>query len=956
MLRRFRRTVKRRGGAALAASAMAYLTPIITSKLTEKATEFAGFAVNKLAGNTKQAFEAMAESKESWKMFGDGSETSREEMQQLLASDRPWSVVQTAIRDRFPDINGASLKLVEAINYVSGTPSTEVAMNIAERFADTTDYLKKTSYVAPGLTMEMLMNSVKEGNDGRDLSKCIYLGDASANSPKNEIASFCIPEINLDPANNCTFMLCYKLADLKKHVQSYKSIGQPVPTMYYAELVRQFPSAVDTLGRDMSPEWVYVVEHYPNLDSVDAFVLGLIGMCYTFARDSVPVLGTMLRFTEGVANKVYEKTPERVKSMVKKLVKQGKVTLMTFAHNPLIVQGCIALSKFLRLVTCIYFSTTDKDGPTFLEVLMYSKSMLEPLARSNPIAAVVFSYVRTLSSVKDIALNARNLNVWGLFTSVFSLGGNALDAGVASYFGTSSMVLMLPYRIIMQQAKEFQDFQYGVGNFTSGMKQMFGSFGLMDKDLGYDLGQKLEQGSGYLRENVHDLITLLLIQTFPPKIINQFVTIVLGSMFGPSVVTAFQGLMMIVKKMFPGNKEPNIVMVLYKFASASASSGSSMLLNIYPFYELRLIALCTQEMLHWCTDVGRCALIKLRIKYNIMAEGLADPGVKCCMAEEVGRVRDTILNEHDKQEVKKKSGRLDELATKNSKVKSDLDDAKSELYQVESVLADEKTSPEEKDKALADKREIEARIQVLEEEESLIEDEKKDVLSFDSKFDLFKSELETNKRGGLKMFEAYLKSLVTVTLGSATFHGALQKVYGIIEAQRKTKAQGEAKKFARHGHNDFLYRLALFIQAEQLKSNQQYAAAVHKLITDVNDVVAKKATIDTVKKKYKIYKLLFERSESVDSSLASIFSKLKSESKSVEKRPFSFDDKTMRYAIVVRPISAKDIFDPNGTYTDPYEFVTSSVEMLDNLVKHPEKIELNEAAYKAYETFSIPSS
>jgi hypothetical protein len=714
-----------------------------------------------------EAYEFMLD-KKNWDIFGDGNEASRLKLLKIMKSSLSWSDIKESVQ---PFLKDSTNTLMSTFNYVAKTPKSEL---IAETLVANFDDAKDDFQVSKGMSFNLFEKHVKEGTDDRNLSKCIYIGNISENSPKHEIASFCLPEVNDDEAESCTQLLCFNLKDLKQHVQEQKKKGKQVLTFQFDEIIKKVPSARTTLNEYMSPIWVQMIETYPTQETTDVFVLGLISLCYNFARNNVPILSKVLQYTEGVGSKIASKTPEFLKRWIGKMVKRGKVTLLYFAHNPAIVNACMAASKFFRLAACVYFSTAlMKEGKREYEMTRIAVKLFEmavPLARSNPLFALPYVWLKHAFSMKRV-LGAT------LTPPFFLLGGfwqmcleipTMADSSTTMVTGISSLVLMLPFRAIT--GNNGNELRLNALNPLAAAKgalstTVFNWTGFNIKDEGFEMARNLESiqktfvnrngvrvttNESFLQEHVHDCITLVGLQLIPSWLIDYMIAGVAGFFFGPPVAKGYLTVMELYKKVDPGGH--NILLMMYKLATVSGTG--SMVYNVYPLKEIRLIWAAMHEGIKWFTEVGGCMLKQIQQRYfvqgSLFYRKFKDDEL-CCMADEVKAVHSQIEADRalkSKAEMEEeRNNKINEnanLGEQKGLIKKEIDSLKNNLKKVEKGTPEYDKIQHEIDEKELYKEKLEEDIQKNQDVIKEINKQEQDDNSFEGKFRSLKIKLSGN--------------------------------------------------------------------------------------------------------------------------------------------------------------------------------------------------------------------
>jgi hypothetical protein len=635
---------------------------------------------------------------ELWAAFGNGNDKMREKANEQLEFNYTNLVAELT-----PHVKEGAVTFLKTVSNISTQSPEQLIKGIMENTFDT---YKSQVFVAPNRKLDAYAEEIKKGDDERDLTRCVYVGNATANTPKSQIASFCLPDLNVNDETMTTNLLCYDLAELQEYVKQQKEQNiTPIPTLHYDQIKRSFPHANDNFQRPMNPIWVDMIENYPVADKLDGLVIGLIHMVYEYAKTNIPILRTILPFGE----KAYENwTP----NMIKRWIRKGKMTFVYFMKNPLVVQSCLAMSKFLRLVVCVWLSTVGlNEDERQLELVKTASvlwEMVAPIAFTNPFVAIPYYWMDTAVKSVGCAYQLGTLDVGGFFSGcLLKLVKSGATTAWTSYFGYNMAYMFIPFKALfsifgsnekhgnIQTVANLWAYNPGdafkeaaEGTYLKKVLNQFVGYEILnDASIGFKVAKSLEtMSSPFISQHLNEVTLFLWIQLIPTTYLDLLISKVLINFAPPKVKSAYMLFKKMMAYMYPeGKGAANFFLVLYRFMSYR--TDTSIIMNVYPFYELRLCGLFMHEVFLWFTDVGSCFINKMRVKWfkhNIHVDAT------CCFKDEVGKVRSLVLAEQEKRDIlekqnsdKTRSANFDATLEKLATSKLELE---TQLYQTEQQL------------------------------------------------------------------------------------------------------------------------------------------------------------------------------------------------------------------------------------------------------------------------------
>jgi hypothetical protein len=293
--------------------------------------------------------------------------------------------------------------------------------------------------------------------------------------------------------------------------------------------------------------------------------------------------------------------------------------------------------------------------------------------------------------------------------------------------------------------------------FKEGIKDfMFNVFG---KDVrasnGFKLARALETNEKpFLSEHINEATLFLIISMVPPQWINTLMLVVVHFM-PAKVKAAYMYVQKMLNLMYPqGTGGMNIVLVLYRFATIGTGS---VLLNVYPFYELRLCGLLVHEVFLWVSEVGVCFINKMRVhwfKHDIKVDQT------CCFKMEVEKVRNMVLSESRRSQSQETAAQVAARRAAFDAKMNAFGRDRNNLVKEQSSIQAEITIQESNEKNELDetkKRNIQARISILRDEKRIIDERistldaevekateeeiKEKTIAFQSRIDHFKQQI-----------------------------------------------------------------------------------------------------------------------------------------------------------------------------------------------------------------------
>ena len=224
----------------------------------------------------------------------------------------------------------------------------------------------------------------------------------------------------------------------------------------------------------------------------------------------------------------------------------------------------------------------------------------------------------------------------------------------------------------------------------------------------------------------------------------------LAGMLGPTMLTAYVMMNNFVQLFYPGQ---NVILVMWTWAHR----GSGMVYDIYPFKEIKHLFFFFKEMYYWITEVGKCGMMKIYNDYIAMyVDKDYDPSKvisyeRCCMAEQVGKIRATVEKEVTKREEErlklaaKEKGEKDAAAAAEgqkqalaqerldaehydadySKISDDLETNITERMSLEAKITDLENDPARQDELAKEQEKLNAvntKIETLEQNLALTQD------------------------------------------------------------------------------------------------------------------------------------------------------------------------------------------------------------------------------------------
>jgi hypothetical protein len=658
---------KQRGGMVAAA---AWLAPVAYNLLANNLPSIAlnmasksGIELNETVSTDaktlmQNGLKGIIKDPELWEAFGNGNEKSREKANEQLEFNSTNLVAELT-----PHVKEGATSFLKTISNISTQSPEEVMKGILHSTFDT---YKSEVFVAPNRKLDAYAEEIKKGDDERDLTRCVYVGNATKETPKSQIASFCLPDLNVNDTTMTTNLLCYDLAELQEYVKQQKEQNiTPIPTLHYDQIKRSFPHANDNFQRPMNPIWVDMIEKYPVADKLDGLVIGLIHMVYEYAKTNIPILRTILPFGE----KAYENwTP----NMIKRWIRKGKMTFVYFMKNPLVVQSCLAMSKFLRLTVCVWLSTIGlSEGERQLELVKTASvlwEMVAPIAFTNPFVAIPYYWMDTAFTSVGCAYQLGSLDVGGFFSDcLLKLVKSGATTAWTSYFGYQMTYMFIPFKALfsvfgsnekhgnVQTVANLWAYNPGdafkevaEGTYLKTVLNKFVGYEILsDASIGFKVAKSLEtMSSPFISQHLNEVTLFLWIQLIPTTYLDLLISKVLINFAPPKVKSAYMLFKKMMAYMYPeGKGAANFFLVLYRFMSYR--TDTSVLMNVYPFYELRLCGLFMHEVFLWFTDVGSCFINKMRVKWfkhDIHVDAT------CCFKQEVGKVRSLVLAEQEKRD------------------------------------------------------------------------------------------------------------------------------------------------------------------------------------------------------------------------------------------------------------------------------------------------------------------
>jgi len=642
---------------------------VLGEKVNEKAT------LMKAQINV-DSLKLIADDPEKWKIFGNGSEKSREQLKELIISGLTSEVIVKKSTQYF---NESTQSFMSVMRAVAAKPRSEMVLGLVKQDYNT---YKQTTNVSENKTFKMFEDEIKqEFKDDRDLTKCVFFGDVDERTPQHEIASFCMPEVNEPGDGKCLYLVCYNLAELQAYVKGQKTAGfKKIPMYYLKEIREKLPNA--NLEEYMSDMMVQAIEHYPTFEKHDVVIMSIIRWLYNYALTHVPYLQETLSFTEGVRSRIASITPQWVKSMLKR----GKISLIYFMKHPRVIKTAVLVSKFLRLVCCVWISTWSDPNPamSFFNISKVLVEMAEPLALGNPFFAIPYIWLKIIYTSKGFVEKILSFNIWGAMWEAAKLiwkSGPAMlkTLGLAQY-----VIFCMPFKIFLG-GDNAADIAQGIGNMEGYTQEGLNKLAKMitgnDDTFGQvATGLKLvmqlnteNQNEWYLnfRSHAHEWLTMTLISFLPHSLVNIF-CLFCATQMGPATLAAYTVVDGFVQMFYPGE---NVFIVMLTWAQRRGNA----LHHIYPFKELVGLVEFMHELYLWMSEVGKCGMLKLYDDYIAPYVEDIDPTAekrsfaKCCMEKEVALIKETVVERIKKDEKDK----LDAEKAEKEKEKAEAD-AKAE--------------------------------------------------------------------------------------------------------------------------------------------------------------------------------------------------------------------------------------------------------------------------------------
>ena len=612
------------------------------NSITSKITENSAIVTSKV---NLDAMRSIADDPEKWKVFGNGSEEGRKDLKKLLRSGFSNEMIVQRSKIYY---NDATRTFMDAMNQVASRPIAEVVHNIAMH---NFDEFKELVNVSEGLSYKTFEEHLKsEFKDDRDLTECHYFGAVDGESPPHDVASFCMPEVNEhNHEDDKIDLVCYSLKEIQLYVKEQKASGvKKIPTYLYHEIKKKLPKA--DLQEYMSAMWVQAVEHYPTMEQGDIVIMSVVRMLYNYAIKHVAYLKEILSYTESLRQKVANITPQWIKNMLHR----GKINMIYFMKSPRVMQTAVLISKFMRLVCCVWISTWGSINPalTFYNISKVLVEMAEPLAKSNPLFAIPYVWLKCIYNSSGIIDKLMNFNVFGAIIEIAKVIYYGSDAIISTFGFAGIMAYAMPFKIITgydtkgleevwgNKEGELQNFGNTLMEKITGKQNVFGEIA-----TGLNLVKQLNDDTWFIgfKAHFHEWLTMTMISIMPSSIVIAAMTLFAG-MLGPTMLTAYVMMNNFVQLFYPGQ---NVILVMWTWAHR----GSGMVYDIYPFKEIKHLFFFFKEMYYWITEVGKCGMMKIYNDYIAMyVDKDYDPSKvisyeRCCMAEQVEKIQSIVKTE-----------------------------------------------------------------------------------------------------------------------------------------------------------------------------------------------------------------------------------------------------------------------------------------------------------------------
>ena len=630
------------------------------TSLGKQVTGFTSSLVNRADQATAEAkinisaMRAIANDPEKWKNFGNGSEQGREDYLRLLES--PISKEMMAQRCKIY-YNDPTRVWMDAMDQVASQSKIQTLHGIASKNFD--DFKTKLD-VAEGMSYKTFEQHIKEQyTDDRNLENCIYFGGVDKDTPKHDVASFCMPEVVEHGHPNKIDMLCFSLKEIQLYVKEQKAAGvQKIPTYMFAEIKQRLPRA--DIQPVMSHLWVEAIEIYPTFEKMDIVVMTIIRMLHRYATDHVPYMKEVLSYTEAIKEKVSSITPQ----WLKKILKKGKVNIIYFMKSPRVMQTAILFSQFLRLVCCVWISTWGRENPamSFINIANVMIELAEPLANSNPLYALPYIWLKVAMKGGKVVGKLLSFDLMGAMFAACELilqSGDAINKTLGFSF---SGVIAVPLKIIL--GWNVTQLNEVVGNYESylsdltnkAVQYVTGKGNVMGaNNIGFELMNAMN-GDAWtlqLKEHFSEWLTMFMVSIIPHGFLNKLLTLVITAFGGPVVLASYLKLADLVDLFYPGQ---NIIIVLY---TASQKRGN-MLMHTSPFKEMMIMYSFLHEIFLWISEVGKCGMMKIYYDYvakyvekdfNATKHKIASQSFEtCCMQDQVNKIKKKVQDEVNKRE------------------------------------------------------------------------------------------------------------------------------------------------------------------------------------------------------------------------------------------------------------------------------------------------------------------
>ena len=811
------------------------------------------------ANVNKDAMRAMAKDQKKWEMFGKGGETARKDFLQLIDSE--FSNEMIAQKSKMYYNDGTRI-FMDAMFQVATKPKMELLHNMTvKNFADFKDKLD----VADGLSYKTFEQHMKEDhNDERDLEQCHYFGGVDKNSQKHEVASFCMPEIVEHGEPNKIDLICFNLKELQLYVQEQKALGvKMIPTYMFNEIKERLPNS--DVQPFMSKLWIEAVEYYPTFDNTDIFIMTIIRMLHHYATEHIPYMKEVLSYTEAIGSTVASYTPE----WVKKVLKKGKVSIIYFMKSPRVMQTAILVSKFFRLVCCVWISTWGMENPamTFVNIATVLIEAAGPLAQADPIFTLPYAGLKVILKGGKVVGKLMNLDILGAVVAICELVWESKHAVFSTFGFTISTTVCLPFKLIAGWDVEKINMASGnpmdwmlstansVGTWFTGKKETFGK-----ESISYQLANIEEKWINELKENFSDWLTMCFVSFIPPWIVNKVLLLLVTGVAGPAGATAFLAISNFVELFYPGQ---NIVLVIFTAVQRKGTLVDHVMKNVYPFKDMMLIYSVLHEIFLWVSEVGKCGMKRIYDDYvgPVWEGSKFKPLTKksdyaeCCMSEQVKKIKLLVEEGAKRVQAEKdaaaKKAEGEALLKKNAAAeKAQAANIAEKVKSLEGTEAELTTLKEKEQKLNKDIEEAvkNGKTEIAAEKKAELEKVKSDIHGAETNVETEEQKLDREVKTMFNNKVIFIESLITSCLNKQICMDLSQYFINAKDAKDSTLLETKMKTlfgdvdsidygyYSKHtDFNHFVDKLVHLFNNKDLI--EQFQALITKLLREVNNIL-----------------------------------------------------------------------------------------------------------------------